>query len=64
MTGNEAADIDAPGQSGVDYVERPYQNGSMQAISTKRRRRLKMKKHKHKKLLRRTRTLRRKLARG
>ncbi|PYH45522.1 mitochondrial 37S ribosomal protein mS38 [Aspergillus saccharolyticus JOP 1030-1] len=39
-------------------------NGPMQALSTKRRRRLKMKKHKFKKLLRKTRTLRRKLERS
>lgn len=36
-------------------------DGTMHAISVRRQRKLKMKKHKHKKLLRRTRTLRRKL---
>lgn len=53
--------IDMPENSGMTYVERSQQNRTMHAISTKRRRRLKMKKHKYKKLLRRTRTLRRKL---
>ncbi|KAF4554838.1 Hypothetical protein D9617_3g019070 [Elsinoe fawcettii] len=37
------------------------QGGEMQAISVKRQRKLKMKKHKYKKLMKRTRTLRRKL---
>lgn len=37
------------------------QQGAMYAISVKRQRRLKMKKHKYKKLMRKTRTLRRKL---
>lgn len=52
--------IDMPA-SGINYIESPEENSTMHAISTKRRRRLKMKKHKYKKLLRRTRTLRRKL---
>ena len=54
--------IDVP-KLGVKYIEGPNenQNDIMHAMSTKRRRRLKMKKHKRKKLLRRTRTLRRKL---
>ncbi|KKK15753.1 hypothetical protein P175DRAFT_0436318 [Aspergillus ochraceoroseus IBT 24754] len=53
--------IDIPQNSQTSYVERVRNNGSMHAISTRRRRKLKMKKHKFKKLLRRTRTLRRKL---
>lgn len=55
------ASVDVPNDAGVGYVERPHEDRSMHVISTKRRRRLKMKKHKYKKLLRRTRTLRRKL---
>lgn len=55
------ASVDVPNGAGVGYVERPHEDRSMHVISTKRRRRLKMKKHKYKKLLRRTRTLRRKL---
>ncbi|KAI1919564.1 hypothetical protein LOZ12_000398 [Ophidiomyces ophidiicola] len=42
-----------------EYMER--KNRSMYAISVKRQRKLKMKKHKYKKLMRKTRTLRRKL---
>ncbi|EAW09809.1 mitochondrial 37S ribosomal protein mS38 [Aspergillus clavatus NRRL 1] len=57
---NEAF-IDAPHGSGSSYIERLRDNTGMHAISTQRRRKLKMKKHKYKKLLRRTRTLRRKL---
>lgn len=55
--------IDAPADStsGMTYVERVRHNRTMHAISTKRRRKIKMKKHKFKKLMRRTRTLRRKL---
>lgn len=45
----------------LTYRERTLNNRTMHAISTKRRRKLKMKKHKFKKLMRRTRTLRRKL---
>ncbi|KAI9043719.1 mitochondrial 37S ribosomal protein mS38 [Aspergillus affinis] len=69
-----ADEMDAPGATDSDaiidvpanhsettYIERVRNNRSMHALSTKRRRRLKMKKHKFKKLLRRTRTLRRKL---
>lgn len=58
---NEAVIDDAPHASGTTYLERLRNNRTMHAISTKRRRKLKMKKHKYKKLLRRTRTLRRKL---
>lgn len=55
--------IDAPtgSTSGMTYLERLRHNRTMHAISTKRRRKVKMKKHKFKKLMRRTRTLRRKL---
>ncbi|KAF9893056.1 hypothetical protein FE257_012467 [Aspergillus nanangensis] len=53
--------IDVPHSSGTTYIERLRNNRTMHAISTKRRRKLKMKKHKYKKLLRNTRTLRRKL---
>lgn len=65
-------DMEAPGSSLVEseepsngltrksYIERVY-NNKMQAISVRRQRKLKMKKHKFKKLLRKTRTLRRKL---
>ncbi|CEJ56299.1 hypothetical protein PMG11_02509 [Penicillium brasilianum] len=55
--------IDAPtgSTSGMTYIERVRHNRTMHAISTKRRRKIKMKKHKFKKLMRRTRTLRRKL---
>lgn len=65
-------DMEAPGSSSVEsedpsnglvrksYIERVY-NDKMQAISVRRQRKLKMKKHKFKKLLRKTRTLRRKL---
>lgn len=69
-----AKDMDAPGatqneslndqplrNSGKTYIERMRNNRTMHAISTRRRRQAKMKKHKLKKLLRRTRTLRRKL---
>ncbi|OJJ51711.1 hypothetical protein ASPZODRAFT_127833 [Penicilliopsis zonata CBS 506.65] len=54
-------DLDQTPPSGRTYIERVRNNLTMHAMSTKRRRRLKMKKHKFKKLLRRTRTLRRKL---
>ncbi|KAL3482370.1 hypothetical protein BJX99DRAFT_216902 [Aspergillus californicus] len=53
--------IDLPHNSQNTYIERTRNTGTMNAISTMRRRKLKMKKHKFKKLLRRTRTLRRKL---
>ncbi|KAJ5594764.1 uncharacterized protein N7459_000972 [Penicillium hispanicum] len=55
--------IDAPNgsTSGMTYIERVRNNRTIHAISTKRRRKVKMKKHKFKKLMRRTRTLRRKL---
>ncbi|KAL4897212.1 hypothetical protein BDV59DRAFT_86406 [Aspergillus ambiguus] len=53
--------IDGPRRSGTTYIERLRNGRTMHAISTKRRRKLKMKKHKYKKLLRKTRTLRRKL---
>lgn len=43
------------------YIERTINNTTMHAISVRRQRKLKMKKHKFKKLLRKTRTLRRKL---
>ncbi|KAE8377254.1 hypothetical protein BDV26DRAFT_217044 [Aspergillus bertholletiae] len=59
--GENEAVIDVPSQPGTTYIERLRNNRTMQAISTKRRRKLKMKKHKYKKLLRKTRTLRRKL---
>lgn len=59
---HEGLKIDAPSDTtDMTYVERLRHNGSMHAISTKRRRKVKMKKHKFKKLMRRTRTLRRKL---
>ncbi|GIK01667.1 hypothetical protein Aspvir_005705 [Aspergillus viridinutans] len=53
--------MDIPHGSENSYIERLRDNNTMHAISTRRRRKLKMKKHKFKKLLRRTRTLRRKL---
>ncbi|KAF7715648.1 Uncharacterized protein PECH_001275 [Penicillium ucsense] len=55
--------IDAPtgSTSGMTYIERVHHNRTMHTLSTKRRRKIKMKKHKFKKLMRRTRTLRRKL---
>ncbi|KAL4931206.1 mitochondrial 37S ribosomal protein mS38 [Aspergillus undulatus] len=54
--------IDAPQNSQTNYIERVRNNNeTMQALSTRRRRVRKMKNHKFKKLLRRTRTLRRKL---
>lgn len=58
----DEATIDAPSAppSGMTYMERLRQNRTMHTLSTKRRRRVKMKKHKFKKLMRRTRTLRRK----
>lgn len=49
------------GHRGLTYRDRSLYNRTMHAISTRRRRKLKMKKHKFKKLMRRTRTLRRKL---
>ncbi|KAJ5212066.1 uncharacterized protein N7498_003712 [Penicillium cinerascens] len=60
---HEGITIDAPSgsASGMTYVERRRHNQTIHAISTKRRRKVKMKKHKFKKLMRRTRTLRRKL---
>ncbi|KAJ5601690.1 hypothetical protein N7510_011224 [Penicillium lagena] len=63
MQDEVAASIDAPSGfgSGTTYIERLRYNRSMHTLSTKRRRRVKMKKHKFKKLMRRTRTLRRKL---
>ncbi|CAI7613664.1 unnamed protein product [Penicillium palitans] len=55
--------IEAPSDSnaGMTYMERLRNNRTMHAISTMRRRKAKMKKHKFKKLMKRTRTLRRKL---
>ncbi|CAI7665640.1 unnamed protein product [Penicillium bialowiezense] len=54
--------IEAPADSaGATYMERLRNNRTMHALSTKRRRQAKMKKHKFKKLMKRTRTLRRKL---
>ncbi|KAL4908030.1 hypothetical protein BDW74DRAFT_175816 [Aspergillus multicolor] len=53
--------IDVPQNSQTTYIERLRNPGTMQALSTRRRRIRKMKNHKFKKLLRRTRTLRRKL---
>ncbi|KAJ5468229.1 hypothetical protein N7475_005981 [Penicillium sp. IBT 31633x] len=54
--------IEAPCDSAdKTYMERLRNNRTMYAISTKRRRKVKMKKHKFKKLMKRTRTLRRKL---
>ncbi|KAJ5384609.1 hypothetical protein N7517_002520 [Penicillium concentricum] len=55
--------IEAPSDSapGMTYMERLRNNHTMHAISTMRRRKAKMKKHKFKKLMKRTRTLRRKL---
>jgi hypothetical protein len=44
--------------------ERRHNDRTVHAISVKRQRKLKMKRHKYKKLMRRTRTLRRKLERG
>jgi len=60
---HEGVTIDAPSGSvsGVTYAERRQHNHTIHAISTRRRRKVKMKKHKFKKLMRRTRTLRRKL---
>lgn len=61
-TARDEITIDAPGDStGLTYMERLRNNRTMHAISVKRRRVAKMKKHKFKKLLKRTRTLRRKL---
>jgi hypothetical protein len=57
-------DLEAPGESFVNDPRGPRKTHierTMFAISVKRQRRLKMKKHKFKKLLRKTRTLRRKL---
>ncbi|GAQ04242.1 hypothetical protein ALT_1563 [Aspergillus lentulus] len=59
--GENDAIIDMPHGSENSYIERLRENNTLHAISTRRRRKLKMKKHKFKKLLRRTRTLRRKL---
>ncbi|KAJ5093427.1 hypothetical protein N7456_009288 [Penicillium angulare] len=59
---HEELTIDAPSSTtGMTYMERIRDNRTMHALSTKRRRKAKMKKHKFKKLMRRTRTLRRKL---
>lgn len=62
-TEHDGISIDVPtgSPSGMTYIERRRHNRTMQAISTRRRRKAKMKKHKFKKLMRRTRTLRRKL---
>jgi len=62
-------DLEAPGEGFMNdsrgprktHIERLLNTKTMFAISVKRQRRLKMKKHKFKKLLRKTRTLRRKL---
>lgn len=51
---------EAPVVGGKSYIERTV-NRTMYTISVRRQRKLKMKKHKFKKLLRKTRTLRRKL---
>lgn len=59
--GETEAAIDVPQNSQTTYIERLRNNRTMHAISTRRRRQRKMKNHKFKKLLRRTRTLRRKL---
>ncbi|OJI99982.1 hypothetical protein ASPVEDRAFT_81569 [Aspergillus versicolor CBS 583.65] len=59
--GETGAAIDVPQNSQTTYIERLRNNRTMHAISTRRRRQRKMKNHKFKKLLRRTRTLRRKL---
>ncbi|KAJ9255531.1 hypothetical protein DTO207G8_2921 [Paecilomyces variotii] len=56
----EAA-IEEPNGSRSTYMERIRNPRTMHAISVKRQRKLKMKKHKYKKLMRKTRTLRRKL---
>lgn len=57
----ETATIDEPVVgAGKSYIERTV-NRTMYTISVRRQRKLKMKKHKFKKLLRKTRTLRRKL---
>lgn len=53
--------IEEPNGSRTTYMERLRNNRTMHAISVKRQRKLKMKKHKYKKLMRKTRTLRRKL---
>jgi hypothetical protein len=53
----EPSEMGEVGESGTAQEE------GMLAISVKRQRRLKMKKHKYKKLMKRTRTLRRKLDR-
>ncbi|CAG8032647.1 unnamed protein product [Penicillium olsonii] len=59
---HEEISIEAPADStGATYMERLRNNRTMHALSTKRRRQAKMKKHKFKKLMKRTRTLRRKL---
>jgi len=50
-------------QEFMPTVMRERRRQIMYAISVKRQRKLKMKKHKHKKLMKRTRTLRRKLGR-
>lgn len=59
---SEETAIDEPvvGGVGKSYIERTV-NRTMYTISVRRQRKLKMKKHKFKKLLRKTRTLRRKL---
>lgn len=65
VSGHEEAVTEEPQQEGPSgpstYMERLRRNHIMHAISTRRRRKLKMKKHKYKKLLRKTRTLRRRL---
>ncbi|KAJ5239696.1 hypothetical protein N7468_004315 [Penicillium chermesinum] len=61
LNGEISIDAPAGSTSGMTYGERRQHNHTIQAISTKRRRKVKMKKHKFKKLMRRTRTLRRKL---
>ncbi|KAL1876113.1 hypothetical protein Plec18167_005376 [Paecilomyces lecythidis] len=53
--------IEEPSGSRTTYMERLRNPRTMHAISVKRQRKLKMKKHKYKKLMRKTRTLRRKL---
>lgn len=59
--GTPTLDMPSGTPSGMTYVQRLRLNRTMHAISTRRRRKAKMKKHKFKKLMRRTRTLRRKL---
>ena len=61
MSGEISIEAPTGSTSGMTYGERRQHNHTIHAISTRRRRKVKMKKHKFKKLMRRTRTLRRKL---